>query len=301
MQGLAVGGEFTTSIVYVVEHADARHRARSGSWMMVGATSGILLGSAVGALMANLLSAEALAAWGWRVPFLLGIVVAVIGFWLRRRLPEIALPPTHAGEHGSPLVLALRTEWRTILRVILLCLPNGPGFYILFVYIVSYLRTVVHVPEREALDINTLSMMGLVGFTLLGGVLADRLGRKPVALVAMAGLLILARPLFELIDHSALPVMLAAQLTIAALIGLYAGQQAALLVEIMPARVRCTAVAIGYNLSVGLFGGLTPITATWLIHRTGDEMIPAIILMVVAVLGLMALRRTPETAFLPLR
>src|SRR5919199_2850960 len=88
MQGLAVGGEFTTSIVYVVEHADAARRGRHGSWMVVGATAGILLGSAVGALMANLLPADTLAAWGWRVPFLLGAAVAAIGFWLRRRLPE---------------------------------------------------------------------------------------------------------------------------------------------------------------------------------------------------------------------
>jgi MHS family proline/betaine transporter-like MFS transporter len=301
MQGLAVGGEFTTSIVYVVEHADAAHRGRHGSWMMVGATSGILLGSAVGALMANLMPAEMLTAWGWRIPFLLGVAVAAIGFWLRRRLPELPLTSSSPGHRRPPLLAALETEWRTVSSVILLCLPNGVGFYILFVYIVSYLQTLDNIPPREALDINTISMVGLIGCSLAGGVLSDRFGRKPVAVTAMAGLLILSWPLFDLLGDPWFAVMLSAQLCFAALIGLYLGQVPAMLVEALPREVRCTAISVSYNLSVGLFGGLKPMAATWLIRRTGDEVVPAIMLVVAAALTLVALWRTPETAGKPLR
>ena len=303
MQGLAVGGEFTTSIVYVVEHADTAHRGQHGSWMMVGATAGILLGSAVGALTANLMAAETLAAWGWRIPFLLGVVVGVIGFWLRRQLPEplLAGPTPAPGHRSPPLLVALETEWRTILRIIVLCLPNGVGFYILFVYVVSYLQTFVHVPSREALDINTISMVGLIGCALAGGALSDRFGRKPVAAAAMAGFLILSWPLFGLLDHPRFAVILPAQLCFAALIGLYVGQLPAMLVEALPREVSCTAISVSYNLSVGLFGGLAPMVATWLIQRTGDEMFPALILTVIAALTLVALWRTPETVGMPLR
>ena len=303
LQGLAVGGEFTTSIVYVVEHAGPAQRGRHGSWMMVGATAGILLGSAAGALMANLMAAEALAAWGWRVPFLLGAVVGAVGFWLRGRLPEpplAGLMPA-AGHRRPPLLLALETEWRTILRIMVLCLPNGIGFYILFVYVVSYLQSFVHVPSREALDINTVSMAGLMGCALAGGALSDRFGRKPVAVAALAGLLVLSWPLFGLLDHPRLAVLLSAQLCFAALIGLYVGQLPAMLVEALPREVRCTAISASYNLSVGLFGGLAPMVATWLIRRTGDEMVPAAILVIVAALTLLALRRTPETVGAQLR
>jgi MFS transporter, MHS family, proline/betaine transporter len=301
LQGLAVGGEFTSSIVYAVEHANAQHRGRDGSWMGVGALGGILLGSAVGALMSSVLSADMLSAWGWRVPFLFGGVVGLFGLLLRRRLPEAPLPGRAPGRERLPILLAIETEWRTMLRVILLCLPNGVAFYTLFVFVVSYLQTFVHVPEREALEVNTISMMGLVAWTLLGGALSDRLGRKSVAIAAIVGLLIFAWPLFDFLDHPRFAYMLLAQLCLAAFLGLYVGQLPALMVEALPARVRCTAISLSFNFSVGLFGGLTPLVATWLIQRTGDEMVPALMLMVVAAVTLLALWRTPETAGTPLR
>ena len=301
LQGLAVGGEFTTSVAYAVEHADARHRGRDGSWMWAGAIGGILLGSAVGALMSNVLAPDKLSAWGWRIPFLFGVVVGVVGFWLRRRLPETPLAPRGPGRERLPILIALETEWRTMLRAMLLCLPAGVAFYTLFVFVVSYLQAFVHVPGREALEVNTISMIGLLGWTLLGGGLSDRLGRKPVAVAAMAGLLLLAWPLFDLLDHPRFAFMLSAQLCMAASLGLYFGQLPALLVEALPARVRCSALSLSYNFSVGLSGGLTPLVATWLIQRSGDEMVPAMMLMMVAAVTLLALWRTPETAGVPLR
>jgi MHS family proline/betaine transporter-like MFS transporter len=301
LQGLAVGGEFTTSVAYAVEHAHARHRGRDGSWMWAGAIGGILLGSAVGALISSVMPADRLSAWGWRLPFLFSVVVGLFGLWLRRRLPEAPLPARAPGRERLPILIALETEWRTMLRVMVLCLPGGIGFYTVFVFVVSYLQTFVHVPEREVLEVNTLSMIGYLGCTLLGGVLSDRLGRKPVAIAAMAGLLLLAWPLFDLLDHPRFAFMLSAQLCMAASLGLYFGQLPALLVEALPGQVRCTAVSLSYNFSVGLSGGLTPLVATWLIQRTGDEMVPAIMLMMLAAVVLLALWRTPETAGMPLR
>jgi MHS family proline/betaine transporter-like MFS transporter len=144
-------------------------------------------------------------------------------------------------------------------------------------------------------------MIGYLGWTLLGGALSDRFGRKPVAVAAMAGLLLFAWPLFDLLDHPRFAFMLSAQLCMAASLGLYFGQLPALLVEALPARVRCSALSLSYNFSVGLSGGLTPLVATWLIQRTGDEMVPAIMLMTLAAVTLLALWRTPETAGTPLR
>ncbi len=219
------------------------------------------------------------------------------------RQPDARRDPGAAQRIDCPRCLdrLWETEWRTVLRVILLCLPNGVGFYLLFVYVVSYLQTLDGIAPREALDINTISMAGLIGCALAGGALSDRFGRKPVAVAAMVGLLILSWPLFDLFGHPRFAVMLSAQLCFAALIGLYVGQVPAMLTEALPREVRCTAVAVSYNLSVGMLGGLTPMIATWLIRRTGDEMVPATVLVVAAALTLLALWRTPETAGDPLR
>jgi MHS family proline/betaine transporter-like MFS transporter len=116
----------------------------------------------------------------------------------------------------------------------------------------------------------------------------------------MAGLLILAWPLFDFLDHPRFAVMLSAQLCFAAFLGLYFGQLPATVVEALPARVRCTAIFAELQFSVGVSGGLTPIMATRLIQRTGDEMVPAMMLMILAAVTLLALWRTPETSGMPL-
>jgi MFS family permease len=131
LQGLAVGGEFTSSIAYAVEHADARRRGRDGSWMAVGSIIGIMLGSAVGALMSNVMSADAVSAWGWRIPFLLGVVVGLVGSWLRRRLPDTPLrravrsrPSTDPARvrdgmaHDAARRAPLPAQWRRFLHAL---------------------------------------------------------------------------------------------------------------------------------------------------------------------------------------
>ncbi|MFO1069188.1 MAG: MFS transporter [Geminicoccaceae bacterium] len=300
LQGLSVGGEYTTSIVYVVEHAEPAHRARMGSMVMVGGVAGMLMGSGVAALVANLLGADAFAAWGWRVPFLLGLPLAVMGLALRRRLPELPHGTGTAGER-APLVEALRSEGPAIGRGILLCLSCGPVFYLLFVYVVSYLRLEQHLPEAQALDLSTAGMVVILVAVALGGVLADLFGRRPVGLVSMGLLLVLAWPIWASFTAASFVTLLAGQLLLAALIGLYAGQIGATLVESLPRRVRCTAIALSYNISVGLFGGFSPMVATWLVRRTGDDMLPAVLAMIVAAGSLAGSWLTRETRGQPLR
>jgi MHS family proline/betaine transporter-like MFS transporter len=267
---------------------------------MVGATTGILLGSGVGAIVATLLDQASLNAWGWRVPFLLGIVVAMFGVVLRRHLPETPVEKP-AGRERAPLLVAIETEWRTILWGIVYCLGAGPAFYILFVYVVSFLETMLHVPSRVALDINTASMVGLILFLVAGGALSDRIGRKPTALIAAGALALLSWPLFGLLQHGDWRLMLAAQLAFAAIVGVYVGSLAATMVEVLPKRVRCTGLALSYNISVGLFGGCAPLVATWLVHRTGNDMLPAVILIVVGLVMLVNRWLAPETLGRPLR
>jgi MHS family proline/betaine transporter-like MFS transporter len=156
VQGLSVGGEYTTSVVFLVEGAVAGRRGLMGRWGFFGAVAGILLGSAVGAVLTSVLSAEAVQTWGWRVPFVAGLAVGLLGLYIRRHLPAASTRPGAATSPTAPVREAFRTEWRAILRVSGCNALNAVGFYMVFVYVVTYLQQLVHVQAALALDINAL-------------------------------------------------------------------------------------------------------------------------------------------------
>jgi MHS family proline/betaine transporter-like MFS transporter len=279
VQGLSVGGEYTTSVVFLVERAPEGRRGLAGSWSVFGAVGGILLGSAVGAVLTGLLPEDAMASWGWRLPFLAGLGVGLAGLYVRRHLPEA--PAAAEKPVGSPVVEAFRSEWRAMLRLAGMNLLNAVGFYLVFVYLVSYFSGVVRLPSAEAFDINTINMVVLLLTLPAAGALSDRLGRKPVLVAATAGTLLLAWPLFWLLDHPHFAAALAGQMGLAVLLGLYLGVVPSAMVEATPARVRCSALSVGYNLCLGVVGGTAPMVAAFLVAR-GGELSPAYYLMAAA-------------------
>jgi len=181
VQGLSVGGEYTSSMVFMVERAAAGRRGLAGAIAACGSGVGTLLGSGVGATIAALMTTETLDAWGWRIPFLLGLVVGVIGFILRRQVTEFA--PAKSGER-SPIVETLRDHWRLVLRLAALSVFNGVSFYVMFLYVASWLQTADGISPAHALEINTISMVTLLPALLVSGVLSDRYGRKPVLMLS---------------------------------------------------------------------------------------------------------------------
>ena len=196
VQGLSVGGEYTSSMVFLVERAPAGHRGLMGAFICCGTTVGILLGSGVGAATAAMMTTETLDAWGWRIPFLLGIVVGVAGFILRRHVIEAA--PAARGER-SPIVETLRDHWRLVVRLAGLSVFNAVSFYVMFVYVASWLQTADGISPAHALEINTISMMILLPALLASGWLSDRFGRKPILMASTALTVVVALPLFWVI------------------------------------------------------------------------------------------------------
>ena len=300
LQGLSVGGEYTGSVVFLVEHAPDRRRGFFGSWTIFGAVAGILLGSAISAGIHGVLSEEALHAWGWRVPFILGLVIGIVGLLIRRGLPE---RPTADRElrPANPIIEAFRTEWRAMLRVIGFNVVNAIGFYMIFVYIATFLVKRVKIPASEALDINTISMVVLLLLIPATGALSDWVGRRPLLLCGTAGLLLFAYPLLWLMHHSDFGLILLGQLGFAVLIGLYFGAGPAAMAEAFPARVRCSALSVGYNICLGIYGGTTPMVATYVIARTHDDLSIAWYLMLAAAISLIVVLWLPETAKAPLK
>jgi MFS transporter, MHS family, proline/betaine transporter len=285
VQGLSVGGEYTSSMVFLVEHAPEGRRGLMGALAASGATGGILLGSGVGAAFAATLSATALESWGWRIPFLLGLVVGIAGYFLRRHLLETT--PTER-RRRLPIIVTLHDHLRPVLCFAGLSVFGAAGFYASFVYLVSWLQTADRIPASRALEINSFSMAMLLPTVIAAGLLSDRFGRKPLLLLSTLLGLVGALPLFWLLNHPS------------TIIGIYLGTLPVVVVEAAPPSLRCTTVSRGYNISYGVIGGLTPLVATWLVTRTGDEIAPAFLMIASAAVTLIAtvsLRETYRASF----
>src|SRR6185503_15867700 len=285
IQGLSVGGEYTTSIVFMVESAPPGRRGLIGAMGCCGAVAGILTGSATGALLSDVLPADAMEVWGWRIPFLLGLVVGVAGFFIRRNLDEGAIPTAAA---HSPLRETIRLHGKLLVRLAGLSMFNAVGFYLLFVYIVSWLQLADGIAPTHALEINSLSMVVLLPCMVVMGALSDRLGRKPMLLAATALAFVSAVPLFWLMHHDQRLYMQLGQLGFVLSVGMFLGTQPTLMVEAAPAAVRCTAIALGYNVTLGVIGGLSPLVATWLVKRTADQLAPAFMIMAASAISFLA-------------
>ena len=292
-QGFSVGGEYTGSVIYLVERAPVEQRGLVGGWANFGAVAGFLLGSGLSALIAQLLSDDALSSWGWRIPFVLGVSIAALGVVFRRTMHQEPVPATPRDK--VPLVEAVRLEWKTMLRISGLILMANVGFYMMFVYVTTYLSEQVGVPMAEALEIDTISMSALLVITPAAAWLSDRIGRKPVLLIASIGCFLLAVPLFTAIRHDDPSLIFAGQLGFAVLIGFAFGANSATIVEITKARYRCTVISVAYNVTLAIFGGTTPLVASWLIRNTGDDLVPAFYLMLMAAITSMAVLPMRET------
>ena len=181
VQGLSVGGEYAGSMVFLVEHAPEGRRGLMGALAASGSSVGMLLGSAVGAAFAASMSTAALDAWGWRIPFLLGLVVGVAGYILRRYVLETGVVENRT---GAPIVETVHDHWRVVAGFVGLSVYSAVTFYIGFVYLVSWLQTADGIPPSRSLEINSFSMVVSVPVLIAVGWLSDRIGRKPLMLLA---------------------------------------------------------------------------------------------------------------------
>jgi len=300
LQGLSVGGEYPGAIVFLAEHAPPARRGVHAAWTQLGTLGGFLLGSSVAALVTGILGEDVMRRWGWRVPFLLGSLIATGGIVFRRHMTE---PPTFAQATRAgrwPVLVALRVHWPTILKIVGLLPVGAVGFYLVFVYADSYLTEQMHVRAAVALDINTVGLLTMLVCTMPAAWLSDRIGRKPVLYFLTVGTILLAWPLWWMMHQNDPWMILLGQCGFGVVFGAGFAAIPAVMVETLPAAVRCSGVSIAYNLALGLFGGTAPLVATALVARTGDPYTPAWYLIGMAVVSLLVVVRLRETARSPL-
>jgi MHS family proline/betaine transporter-like MFS transporter len=294
-QGLAVGGEYTTSMVLLVEEAQRSRRGIVGSFAPFGASGGMLLGSIVGATITGLLSADAVAAYGWRVAFLFGLLIGIVVLIVRRRLPPDETITAIEESRQSPIATAFKTQWRTILKIVGTVLVQGTGFYLNFVYLSTWLAQYTALPRAEILLLNGVALVILLATLPLAGTLSDRIGRKAQLMLVSILIAVFGWPLFWLISHGTVVTILLGQAGFAVLQAGLSSAIAAFMVEAIPKHVRCTALSVGYNLAQAAFGGTVPMVAVSLIAATGYILVPSLYLVLCALVSFVVIAMTHMT------
>lgn len=290
-QGLSMGGEFTGSMVFVIEHAEKDTRGLYGSWVVFSLLLGILVGSAVATLTTYALTEEQLLAWGWRIPFILSMLGGFVGTFMRRMIQEpeqFSKAKKNHKEHSTPLVELFKYHFKTIAYVVTIELTLSIGFYLLVAFINNYLTAFLNVDKPTSLMMTTISMIAM-GITIpIAGWLSDRVGRKPVLISGALAFMLFAYPLFIGLEGN-FAIALSAQISLSLIMGVVFAPFPATLVELFPLSVRYSGLAISHSISMAAFGGSAPMIATWLIHLTSNNAAPALYLTVASFISAIAL------------
>jgi len=304
IQGLSVGGEFTGSISLLVEMAPPNKRAFFGSWSTFGAFGGILVGAGIATLVTSLLPHKEVLAYGWRIPFILGSVIGITGFVMRKHMVAGARSKDLIDDKGisqSPLLELWKHHRVNAFKVILLSWTLGVSVYLIFLYLPSYLHTFLNVPLDISLSAHTISLAALIIMIPFFGILSDRIGRKVVLFISFSGFILFSYSLFGLLFKSTFEAMLLALLAFAVFEALFQSTLPALMTELFPEKIRYTGLSVSYNISLALFGGTTPVFCTWLVKVSGDNVwMPAYYLIFTAVIALVVVFTLPETYKKPL-
>ncbi len=287
MQGLSVGGEYTSSFSFVIEHAPKNRRGLHGALTTCGAILGILLASLAGVITSKLAEDPNIAAWAWRVPFLLGVLVAGVGLWVRRSLhetPSFEKLKASGGIAKSPLAEVWRHEKLRITRVFLLYALGSAIFYILFLFVQAALAQ-AGMPRHLAQLATTCSLAVLVFSLPFAAYVSDRIGRRPVMLAGALATILFIVPLYQMLQSLDFAQVLLAQIGMTLISSAVMGPVPAAITEMFPARTRFSSLSIGYNASLAMFGGTAPMVAGLLMRQTGDASSPAYYLIVLALLS----------------
>lgn len=279
IQGFSAGGEVGASTTMLVEYADRTNRAFMASWQVASQGLGVMLGAAVSSAVISMLDKPDLESWGWRVPFVLGSLIAPIGLYIRTRLHETHIDAEAAnarGRSGTKIGILLRDHWRELIKASLLFLSCTVGIYVVAFYMPTFAAKELKLPLQVGIWAGVV--FGAINFVVapLAGMLADKVRRKPVIFWSRVMLVLLVFPCFLWLLDAPSPTRLYVMVGLLSIF--LTSQFPALLVmltEIFPRHVRASGLSTVYSVVVAVFSGFSPFVLTWLVHESGNKMAPA--------------------------
>ena len=296
-QGFSAGGEIGTASVLLMESTTPRSRCASVSWQAASQGYAALVGAGIGLLLSSILSTPDLEDWGWRVPFLIGLLIGPVGLYIRRCMPETLEQP--APKRGPAVA---KPDWRSVIDLRNTVLATGLmasatiGMYLFIFYMPSYLITTLHYPQRSAMAIACVAAACLAVISPIAGRYADRHRlRKKLLVWTVALPVISAWPAFWLLSHTTdlyAAMLIVALLVLPGCVG--SGAFFAMIMEGFAKPQRALGTSVSYSFGVTLFGGFSPLIATWLTSALNDPLAPAFYLLAGGAISLVCLKLFPE-------
>jgi MFS family permease len=291
LQGFSAGGEWGGAALMSVEYAPVNRRSFFGSFPQIGTPLGMILATGVLWAMTAMLGKQAMAEWGWRLPFLFSIVLILIGAVIRRSIeesPVFKAMHQRRKESSAPLRELFRHHSGKIFRTALTFMANNAAGYILIAFIISYGLNVLKMPSDQLLLVSTLAAVSWFAFTLLGGLMGDWIGRVRSFQIGYVIMAVWAVPMWFLIDSKSGVLFFIGALGLTIGLGLSYGPQAALYAELFPAEIRYSGVSVSYALGAILGGAFAPAIAQWIIGTYGESWRVGLYIAVLAVISLVA-------------
>jgi MFS family permease len=297
LQGIAVGGEWSGSVLLSMEWGNKKRRGLMASWPQIGVPIGLLLGTVAMSLLART-SGDAFKDWGWRIPFLFSLVLVGIGLWVRLRVlesPLIAEVVEQKKVAKVPVAEVIRRHPKEIVLSALVRSSEQMPFYILTTFALTYI--VEDAGRTKTFALNAIAAAAALELILIPvfGNLSDTLGRKRVYAIGSMALAIVAFPYFALLNTGVGIVVFLTVMVAAIPHAIQYGPQASLIAEVFPTKLRYGGAGIGYQLSSVFAGGPAPLLATWLLHDFGWWAISAVMVLA-SLITLTALALLPDRA-----
>lgn len=288
LQGLSAGGEMGGATAFLTEHAPPDKRAFYSSWIQTSVGFAVVLASLVGTLIVSTMSEEALMSWGWRIPFVVGMLVAPVGYYIRLKIDETPEFTVESKRSVTPLRDVIHQYPRQVLSSLLMVVLWTVCTYVILFYIPTYATRSLHLPQQQGFISGIVSGSVLMVMAPVFGALSDRIGKRKVLLTAAVVILTATYPLFWYLNNTpTFSTLLAFQVIFGMLIAAYTGPILAIFTEMFPSRVRTTGLSLAYNGAVTLFGGFASFIITWLMTMTGDPKSAAYYIMFAAVVSLL--------------
>jgi MHS family proline/betaine transporter-like MFS transporter len=289
LQGFSLGGEYSGSMVYIAESTPDNKRLRMGTGLEIGTIAGYIVASVLITILFWTLSDAQMNSWGWRIPFFLSVPIGLFGLYLRYNLDESPIFEHDVATHQEekPRIRDILVLYK---KDILICVVFVAFFnitnYMLLGYMPSYLDENVGVSDRVSTPITAIVLIIMIPLALSFGKLADKFGNKKIISFGLIIGIIVSTIAFTLLNVGSMIALFIGLLLIGIVLSVYEGTMPGTLPALFHTNVRYRTIAWTFNIAISIFGGTTPLVASWLVHITGNNLAPAFYLMFISIVGI---------------